>query len=375
MEAIIHAYKDTLLLLDYVNGSTSSSSSSSSTSSAQRPQPPNILLFIGGMYDNFRSPGYTDDLAALFPRDVPDQQWRVMHVQLSSAGRSFGLFDLDRDVHEMSAAITYIRETITQSSTTPIVIMGFSTGCQDVMHYLCSPGSRPRISGAIIQAPVSDREAILDEIKTNPSAKTAYDHALSIARATSAEKHKTTILPTNLTKHLIGSAPLTVSRFLSLVSPDSPAHPAMDDYFSSDLSDQRYLDTFGRIGSLDFLQPSKPDTPKSILILEGGSDASVPSHINKDLLLARWKTAIESAGRARMSPHSMIISNSKHDISGESIECRIARLVDMRRAVLHFLDDTVGHVGSEAQGSGAWKVWKSDKDAIEAEKGVDQVKL
>ncbi|KAK4944397.1 hypothetical protein LTR10_016283 [Elasticomyces elasticus] len=373
MEAVIHVYKDTLLLLECVNRSTSLSSSSSSGS--QKSQPPNILLFIGGMYDNFRNPGYTDDLAALFPRDAPNQQWRVMHVQLSSAGRSFGLFDLDRDVKEMSAAITYIRESITQSSSTPIVIMGFSTGCQDVMHYLCSPGSRPRISGAIIQAPVSDREAILDEINTNPSAKAAYVNALSIARVTSAEKHRTTILPTNLTKHLIGPAPLTVSRFLSLVSPDSPAHPAMDDYFSSDLSDQRYLDTFGRIGHLDFLQPSKQDTPKSILILESGSDASVPSHIDKDRLVARWKSAIESAGRARMSPHSMIVPNAQHDISGDSIECRIARLVDMRRAVLRFLEDMVGHVGSEAQSSGAWKVWKNDKDAIEAEKGIDHVKL
>lgn len=61
-------------------------------------QPPNVLLFIGGMYDNFRSPRYVDDLAALFPRDEPDQKWSVFHVQLSSAGKSFGLVDLDRDV-------------------------------------------------------------------------------------------------------------------------------------------------------------------------------------------------------------------------------------------------------------------------------------
>lgn len=56
------------------------------------------VLMVWQMYDNFRSPGYIDDVAALFPRDVPDQQWRVMHVQLSSAGRAFGLFNLDRDV-------------------------------------------------------------------------------------------------------------------------------------------------------------------------------------------------------------------------------------------------------------------------------------
>lgn len=248
--------------------------------------------------------------------------------------------------------------------------MGFSTGCQDVMHYLCSPGSRPRISGAIIQAPVSDREAILDEINTNPSAKTAYDSAVSIARTTPIENHKTTIIPTNLTTHLVGPAPLTVARFLSLVSPDSPAQPGMDDYFSSDLSDQRLLDTFGRIGSVDHLQPSRPEASKSILILESGSDAAVPAHIDKELLLARWKTAIESSGRAQSSPHSLIVPNAAHDIAGDSVEGRTARLIDMRGAVLRYLENTVGPVGTDA-----WNVWKSDKDAIEAEKGMGHVKL
>lgn len=64
----------------------------------EQHQPPNVLLFIGGMYDNFRSPKYVDDLAALFPRDEPDQKWSVFHVQLSSAGKCFGLVDLNRDV-------------------------------------------------------------------------------------------------------------------------------------------------------------------------------------------------------------------------------------------------------------------------------------
>lgn len=64
----------------------------------EQHQPPNVLLFIGGMYDNFRSPRYVDDLAALFPRDEPDQKWSIFHVQLSSAGKCFGLVDLNRDV-------------------------------------------------------------------------------------------------------------------------------------------------------------------------------------------------------------------------------------------------------------------------------------
>ncbi len=94
MDVKLHRYwpKRDRVLLEYTNRSSSSGSGSSTA------EPPNVLLFIGGLYDNFGSPGYIDNLAALFPRDAPNQKWRLIHVQLSSAGRSFGIFDLNRDV-------------------------------------------------------------------------------------------------------------------------------------------------------------------------------------------------------------------------------------------------------------------------------------
>lgn len=99
METILHAYhpKRSLLLLEYIN----TSNKHNTTTATQHPPPQNVLLFVGGLYDNFRWPRYLDDLAALFPRDVPGQNWRVMQVQLSSNGRSWGLFDLDRDVSRL----------------------------------------------------------------------------------------------------------------------------------------------------------------------------------------------------------------------------------------------------------------------------------
>ncbi|KAK5408597.1 hypothetical protein LTR06_007440 [Exophiala xenobiotica] len=373
MESFLHIYhaKRGLLLFEYANQSASRSGTT------QQNQPPNVLLFIGGLYDTFRSPGYVDNLAALFPRNAPDQKWRLVHVQLSSAGRAFGMFDLNRDVEEIGLAINYIRETITQSPTTPIVIMGHSTGCQDVLHYLCSSASQPTISGAIMQAPVSDREAILEEIQAKPKAKESYQTVLSIAASTPLDKHTTTFLPTHISTPLMGPAPVSIARFLSLASPDSPANPALDDYFSSDLSDQRLLDTFGRIGSADFLRPLKPNAQKSVLILESGSDAAVPAYINKDQLLARWKNAIESgsSGKASSSSHSMVVPNAVHDIGGTSIEARTARLIDMRGAVLRYLEDMVGSVGEESVPSSAWTIWKHDKKEIEAEKGMNDVKL
>ena len=119
MDVRLHTYHPTrvLLLLEYIPTSTSTSTPKSTLS-----QPPNVLLFIGGMYDNFRSPRYVDDIAKLFPRDVAGiggvgddvaQKWSVFHVQLSSAGRAFGIGGLDRDV-----SVSAIREP----SFTPALI-------------------------------------------------------------------------------------------------------------------------------------------------------------------------------------------------------------------------------------------------------------
>ncbi|EXJ69960.1 uncharacterized protein A1O5_07033 [Cladophialophora psammophila CBS 110553] len=370
METIIHIYdpKRPLLLLEYVNISDKASRQPTSS-------PPNVLLFVGGLFDNFRSPRYVDDLAALFPRDVPDQTWRVMHVQLSSNGRSWGLFDLDRDVAEIAAAITYIRDTITRSPSTPVVLMGHSTGCQDLMHYLISPmptsSSRPTISGAILQAPVSDREAILNAVSESSAAKAAYESLLQIASSTPKEKHKTTILPMDIMKPLFGPVPVTVFRFLSLASPDSPESPAMDDYYSSDLSDQRLRETFGRMGSAAHLQPSGHLGEKSILILQGANDHSIPPSVDKALLLSRWKAALESTADAALSPHSLIIPHAVHDISGSSKETRRARLVDMRSAVLKYLQDVVGGIDPPSGGDDdderrPWAILHKDLKDIES---------
>ncbi|KIW29239.1 uncharacterized protein PV07_05064 [Cladophialophora immunda] len=387
METIIHVYdpKRPLLLLEYRN-------TSSKTTPQPLSSPPNVLLFVGGLYDNFRSPRYVDDLAALFPRDVPNQTWRVMHVQLSTNGRSWGLFDLDRDVREIAAAITYIRDTITQSPSTPVVLMGHSTGCQDLMHYLVSPVSssspRPDISGAILQAPVSDREAILNGVSESAAAKAAYEAGLQIASSTPKEKHKTTILPMDVMKPVLGPVPVTISRFLSLASPNSPENPAMDDYYSSDLFDQRLRETFGRIGAVPHLQPTRQGMKKSLLILQGANDESIPKTVDKALLLSRWKSALESTAEAILSRHSLIIPHAVHDISGSSKETRRARLVDMRGAVLNYLQDVVGGIDppSGTDGDNAmspWDILERDRKEIESGddaadgtgKGVDTSKL
>ncbi|EXJ93879.1 hypothetical protein A1O1_02272 [Capronia coronata CBS 617.96] len=395
METILHIYhpKRNLLLLEYANKSTNFDPSTGTGTGIQEPS--NVLLFVGGLYDNFRSPAYIEDVAALFPRDFENQKWRVMHVQMSSSGRTFGLYDLDRDVDEISTAITYIRSSITHSPDTPVVLMGHSTGCQDLIHYLStstsSPSpSRPRISGAIFQAPVSDREAIMDGVHSDPATRQSYEACLAIATSTPTQHHATTILPIHVSKLCLGSAPLSIARFLSLASPGSPDSPGMDDYYSSDLSDARLSDTFGRIGS-------SRGTAKTVMFLPSGSDEHVPMSIDKEFLLSRWKRAVEADGAASVSQYSRVIRNALHDISGSSIEARTARLVDMRGSVLRYLDEVVGDILGDAEQRGQgeeigkggadgaatrhqtdsspWAIYERDRRAIELERGVSGVRL
>jgi pimeloyl-ACP methyl ester carboxylesterase len=268
-------------------------------------------------------------------------------------------------VQEISVAIAYIRATITKSPTSPVVLMGHSTGCQDLMHYLLSPTAadqpRPDITGVILQAPVSDREAILEEVATNPEAKTAYEATLSLAKSTPKDKHKSTLLPMDLTSPVFGSVPLYITRFLSVASPDSPESPESEDYFSSDLFDAHLTTTFGRIGSLQHLLASRNGGKKSILVMHGAVDRSIPPHVDKLALIARWKEFI-TKGDAKLDANSQVIEHANHDISGESLDAREARLVKMRSAVLHYLDEVVGSVGEEAHA-----VWERDMNAIKDE--------
>jgi len=199
--------------------------------------------------------------------------------------------------------------------------MGHSTGSQDVLHYLyrsnpCTSApafdlslehvTRSAVDGAILQAPVSDRECIHWVLKTGFLGRTSeelrevYDNLVSTAEASLRETSKNgqsgrtfdQTLPIALTSQLgyPADTPLSARRFLSLVSPDSPASPSEDDLFSSDLSTSHLETTFGMISQRGLLR-------KSLLVLPSGADQAVPDWIDKAALLERWRTAANGGGK------------------------------------------------------------------------------
>lgn len=300
---------------------------SPSNSKASNKQ--NSLIFVGGLTDGFCTVPYVSQLAAA----LEDTEWSLFSILLTSSYNGFGVGSLDRDVEEIGQCVRYIRDL--KAARLPgappehgkIVVMGHSTGSQDVLHYLYSPNPlpktafnvglqymhRPELDGAIMQAPVSDREAILATLKSaeEPNElRGVYEQLVNSAKTRPwTEDRKDTLLPMNLTGKLglPGDAPLSARRFLSLASPDSPEDPSQDDLFSSDLSDKRLQETFGMIASRGILQ-------SKLMVLYSGSDEYCPPWVDKGKLMERWQQATEAGGAKWDAEHSSIITGASHNV-------------------------------------------------------------
>ena len=267
-------------------------------------------------------------------------------LTLSSSYQSWGMGHLDRDTDEIAECARYVQACKTAKYQSvdgnKLVIMGHSTGSQDILHYLYRPIShtsspsfdrslehtvRPAVDGAIMQAPVSDRECIHWVLKhgflgrTSDELQKVYDTLLAIANASSREADAShqpestfdVILPIALTSQLgyPANTPLSARRFLSLVSPSSPASPSEDDLFSSDLSPERLASTFGMIGKRGLLR-------KTLLVLPSGADQAVPEWVDKDVLLKRWRAAADAGGVSNVwDSLSGPIPGASHALSDE----------------------------------------------------------
>ena len=176
------------------------------------------------------------------------------------------------------------------------------------------------IDGAIMQAPVSDREAILGILQTGFGSKTpeqlqaVYDKLLALAKeAVRADKTTDTLLPLELTSHIYpANTAMGARRFLSLASPGSPQDPGEDDLFSSDLSEQQLRKTFGLVRERRLLR-------YKLMVLMSGADASVPNWVYKRELLSRWKVAADHNGEASIwdTERSGIIPGASHALSND----------------------------------------------------------
>ena len=182
--------------------------------------------------------------------------------------------------------------------------MGHSTGCQDVMEYLTGEGSseQPAVDGAILQTPSSDREAMVDTLPRD-----VYDESVAVARRMVDTADGEEIIPRKFSELSFGGA-CTARRWLSLASPDRRGD---DDYFSSDLQDDRLRHTFGRV-------PSR--TPLCILMSQ--RDEFTPAFVDKEAVLKRWTGFVRDGGAVVDEENSGVIPGATHSLTEDPPEVR-----------------------------------------------------
>lgn len=256
--------------------------------------------------------------------------WSVVTASLGSAGMGWGVSSIARDAEEMAKIVSYLKE---QRPGGKIAIMGHSTGCQDCMEYLVGKNAerRPPVDGIILQAPVSDREAI------GKSLPEAHVHeANQLALKMCREGKEKDALPNRLTKPLFGRIGITARRWVDIASP-GPYHDGADDYFSSDLSDERLQNTFGKL-----------PTSSPLLILYSGDDDGVPGSVDKRRLVQKWMHITETYGGSVDGVNGGVIEGASHNLNNQPDEI-VGDLVRRVHGFTTRLDK--GEIGSAVGGS------------------------
>jgi hypothetical protein len=216
-----------------------------------------------------------------------------------------------------------------------LVLMGHSTGSQCVLHYLSRPNphvtkhpfdpelehvERPPVDGAIMQAPVSDREAILWVLQNGFKGRSAAEvqavwdklGVLAKEAVVQGDQGVDTVLPLWMTSYIYPTdTAISARRFLSLFSPDSPGSPGEDDMFSSDLEDDKFAETFGRIKERGLLR-------HKLMVLMSGADQAVPDWVDKEKLMARWQAVTDGKGEQQIWDRtSGLIPGASHALSND----------------------------------------------------------
>ncbi|KAL6718933.1 hypothetical protein ACLMJK_003168 [Lecanora helva] len=260
------------------------------------PNPPDThltcqktLIFLGGLFDGLLTVPFVPSIVSALP-----PTWSLVEPVLSSSYRQWGFSSLGESEAEISRIIEYFRQ---QRSQKKIVLLGSSTGCQQVMHYLLSETRLPTVEGAIFQASVSDRELMSMFIT-----QSEYDTACKMAQSYVDEGRCEEILPLSMTKQLFMSAPVSAKRWLSLASP-GPLHNGEDDYFSSDFDDQRLEKTFGRLGK----------SKARLMFLYSDEDQYVPDTVDKAKLVGSWHHHVKKGGGI-LDEDSGIIEEASHTL-------------------------------------------------------------
>ncbi|CAN6481962.1 unnamed protein product [Victoria cruziana] len=184
------------------------------------------VIFIGGHTDGFLATSYLEPLSIALERE----NWSLVQPLLSSSYSGYGTSSLKQDYLEIDQLISYL---INKEDSEGVVLLGHSTGCQDIVYYMRRNTACSRaVRAAILQAPVSDREYRA----TLPETAAMIDLAAKMI----SDGQETELMP----REANPEAPITAYRYHSLC-----AYMGDDDMFSSDLSDDQLRIRIGHMSN------------------------------------------------------------------------------------------------------------------------------
>lgn len=232
------------------------------------------VIFIGGLTDGLLATEYLQPLSMA----LEVEKWSLVQPLLSSSYSGYGTSSLKQDALELDQLISYL---INKEGSEGVVLLGHSTGCQDIVHYMrsntaCSKAAR----AAILQAPVSDREYRA----TLPETADMIDLAASMIK----EDRAMDLMP----REANPDAPITAYRYYSLC-----AYMGDDDMFSSDLSDDQLRLKLGHMSN----------TPCQVIFSMG--DEYVPEYVDKRSLVQRLCNAMGGAEKVEIEWGNHSLSN------------------------------------------------------------------
>ncbi|CCH42899.1 hypothetical protein BN7_2445 [Wickerhamomyces ciferrii] len=285
----LHKYNDNLVAFEF-NSTT--------------PNPTdNAIIFIGGLGDGLLTVPYLSKLNESLPTN-----WSLFQILISSSYQGWGTGSLDRDIKEIKQFVDYLHGLGKQK----VVLFGHSTGTQDSIHYALQNQGQG-IDGIILQAPVSDREAIVKSSKEDGLDLDSYNKE---AQEFFDKQGPQAVLPKKFSDFLFGVSAISSYRWLSLTLENGD-----DDYFSTDLSDEKLQETFGKLN-------------KPTLVLYSGEDQFFPDGVDIGKVLQRWESFTKPGV---WSKYSLVIDGATHNIGEGSKEGSVDVLIKQVQSFINEL--------------------------------------
>uniref|UniRef100_A0A7S4SG09 Phosphoribulokinase/uridine kinase domain-containing protein n=1 Tax=Alexandrium monilatum TaxID=311494 RepID=A0A7S4SG09_9DINO len=245
------------------------------------------LVCIPGLTDGLMSMRYLPALADAMQREG----WRVVQPVLSSSYSGWGLASLEQDAEEIDRLLDFLTA---ERGLAEFALLGHSTGCQDIVHYLRRGRRASDVIAAILQAPVSDREALLAGSDEGAASAAELAGHREAAAALIAAGRGEEPMPRAAALLLGPPHVVTASRFASLTG-----RMTADDMFSSDLSDDELRERLGHIAV-------------PTLVAVSADDEYVPEFVDSRALAGRMADAMAASVLGRVQ--RLVVEEGGHGL-------------------------------------------------------------